>query len=150
MHPLARVIRAIALLAAFAVVTPCSSGGADSPIVGIDIVELNRLVEGRLNEAVSKGIVSPADQQQFLGNLGAGDSGAILVGYVKGSTASSILVAAYPNGTEVDLRVDRATQVLRGNSGVRLADLEKGELILVVRPTTRDATLVRGYGVKAP
>jgi hypothetical protein len=118
--------------------------------VGIDIVDLDRMVSQRLDQAVSSGTASPADKQQFLGNIAAGDSGAIVVGYVKESTASSVVLAAYPNGTEVEVRIDQDTQVLRGNSGVRVADLEKGELILVVRPTTSDASLLRGYGVKAP
>jgi hypothetical protein len=148
--PLARITRAIALLAAFAVVASCSSGGSDSPSVGIDIVELDRMVSQRLDQAVSSGTASPADKQQFLGNIAAGDSGAIVVGYVKESTETSVVLAAYPNGAEVEVRVDQATQVIRGNSDIRVADLEKGELIFVVRPTTSDASLVKGYGVKAP
>src|SRR5919106_1679747 len=56
----------------------CSSGGANSPTVGGDIVELDRMVSQRLDQAVSRGTASPADKQQFLGNLGAGDSGAIV------------------------------------------------------------------------
>jgi hypothetical protein len=150
MGALARIVAPMTLLIAFVLVASCASGGGESPRVGLDIAELSQLVEGRLDEAVSKGMASPADEQQFLTNIGAGDSGAIVVGYVKKSTASSIVVAAYPDGTEVDLHVDQATQVLRGSSSVRLADLEKGELIFVVRPTMSDAILVRGYGVKAP
>jgi hypothetical protein len=150
MDPLVRIIRAIALLAALTAVTSCSWGGSDSPTVGIDIVELNRMVSQRLDQAVSSGTASPADKQQFLGNIAAGDSGPIVVGYVKRWTDSSVVLGAYPNGAEVEVRVDQATQVLRRNSSIRLADLEKGELIFVVRPTTSDASLVRGYGVKAP
>jgi hypothetical protein len=150
MDPLARITCAIALLAAFAVVTSCSSGGSDTPAVGIDIVELDRIVSRRLDQAVSSGTASPADKQQFLGNIAAGDGGAIVVGYVKRWTDSSVVVATYPDGAEVEVRVDQATQVIRGNSNIRLGDLEKGELIFVVRPTTSDATLVKGYGVKAP
>jgi hypothetical protein len=84
----ARIIGAIALLAT-TVVTSCSAGGSDSPTVGIDIVDLDRMVSQRLDQAVSSGTASPADKQQFLGNIAAGDSGAIVVGYVKESTASS-------------------------------------------------------------